>query len=44
MLHMMQRGKEFKANKKVDPFEVYINNPMNTEPIDLITEVNFPIK
>lgn len=44
MLYMMQRGKEFKVDKKVDPFEVYVNSPQDTAPNDLITEVYFPVK
>lgn len=40
----MQRAKEFKHNKKVDPFEVYRNNPMEVEESELLTEVNFATK
>lgn len=43
--YMMQRGKEFKHNKKIDPFEVYKNSPMNTDnPDELITEIHFAVK
>lgn len=42
--YMMQRGKEFKHNKKIDPFEVYKNDPSNTEVDDLLTEVHFAVK
>jgi effector-binding domain-containing protein len=42
--YMMQRGKEFKANKKVDPFEVYKNSPGDTAKPDLLTEVYFATK
>ena len=42
MQMMMQRNKEFKQNKKMDPFEVYKNSPYNTANEDLITEVMFP--
>jgi len=44
MQMMMQRNKEFKHNKKQDPFEVYKNSPFNTTNEALITEVMFPIK
>jgi effector-binding domain-containing protein len=44
MLYMMKRGKEIKTNNRIDPFEVYVNSPMDTEPNDLITEVYFPVK
>lgn len=43
MQMMMQRNKEFKHNKKQDPFEVYKNSPYNTANEDLITEVMFPV-
>lgn len=39
-----QRAKIFKVNKKVDPFEVYLNSPTNTPPNELETIVHFPIK
>ena len=44
MQMMMQRNKEFKHDKKQDPFEVYKNSPYNTESKDLVTEVMFPLK
>lgn len=43
-LYGMQRAKIFKINKKVDPFEVYHNDPANTPAQELLTEVNFPVK
>ncbi len=43
-LYTMQRGKEFKLNKAVDPYEVYMNSPMEVAPNELITEIHFPIK
>lgn len=43
-LYNMQRGKEFKQNKKTHPFEVYINNPQEVAEKDLITDVNFAVK
>lgn len=43
-LYAMSRNKEFKPNKKIDPFEIYLNNPQNTAPNELITEVCFPVK
>ncbi|MFD1550684.1 hypothetical protein DNU06_06240 [Putridiphycobacter roseus] len=42
MQMMMQRNKEFKQNKKMDPFEVYKNSPFHTPSEELITEVMFP--
>lgn len=43
-LYSMHRNKKFKMNKSVDPFEVYVNDPGNTDPKDLITEVHFAMK
>ncbi|MFY0605711.1 MAG: SRPBCC family protein [Cyclobacteriaceae bacterium] len=43
-LYNMQRGKEFKLNKKVDPFESYVNSPMEVDEKQLVTEVHFPVK
>lgn len=43
-MYAMHRNKEFKINKNVDPFEIYMNNPMEVDRKDLITEVNFPVK
>lgn len=42
--YMMQRGKEFKGNKKVDPFEIYKNDPTETPKNDRLTQVCFPVK
>ncbi|MDB2657073.1 SRPBCC family protein [Crocinitomicaceae bacterium] len=42
--YLRQRGKKFKANKGVDPMEVYLNSPMNTDENDLETEVLFAVK
>lgn len=42
--YMRQRGKKFKANKGVDPMEVYLNSPMDTQENDLETEVLFAVK
>lgn len=42
MQMMMQRNKEFKQNKKMDPFEIYKNSPYNTASEELVTEVMFP--
>ena len=41
---MMRRGKEFKGNKKSEPFEFYKNNPKDTDKADLLTEVYFGVK
>jgi len=43
-LYSMQRNKEFKINKNIDPFEIYLNDPSNTPEKELVTEINFPIK
>jgi effector-binding domain-containing protein len=41
---MQQRNKEFKANKKIHPLEFYKNDPSETAPKDLITDVSFVLK
>jgi predicted transcriptional regulator YdeE len=38
-----QRAKKFKVNKKIFPFEVYLNSPVDTPPNLLETEVRFPV-
>ena len=43
-LYTMQRNKEFKQNKKIDPFETYRNMPGDVPDNELITEVHFPVK
>ncbi|MGJ8680391.1 GyrI-like domain-containing protein, partial [Paraglaciecola sp.] len=43
-LYNMQQNKEIKCNKRIHPFEVYLNDPTDTAPDKLITEVNFPLK
>jgi DNA gyrase inhibitor GyrI len=43
-LYTMQRNKEFKIRKDIDPFEVYINMPGEVSDQELITDINFPIK
>ncbi len=43
-LYSMHRNKEFKHNKKIDPFEIYQNNPSDTAPEALITDIYFPLK
>lgn len=42
-MYMMQRNKEFKANKAIPPFETYVNNPGEVEDNELVTEVHFPV-
>lgn len=42
--YSMQRGKSFKANKGVDPMEVYRNDPSETPANELVTEILFPTK
>ncbi len=43
-LYTMQRNKEFKYKKGIHPFEIYLNNPKETNRKDLITEIYFPLK
>ena len=43
-LYNMQRSKVFNSNKKIDPFEVYKNDPGEVPGNELITEVNFALK
>lgn len=41
--YMMQRGKEFKHRKGIDPFEVYMNMPGQVSDEQLVTEIHFPV-
>ncbi|MEO1012308.1 MAG: SRPBCC family protein [Bacteroidota bacterium] len=41
---MMMRNKEFKGVKNYHPVEIYRNDPEDTAPADLITDVSFAIK
>jgi hypothetical protein len=41
--YMMQRSKEFKYRKGIDPFEVYLNMPGQVSDRQLVTEVHFPV-
>ncbi len=41
--YMMQRAKEYKHRKGVDPFEVYVNMPGQVPDEALVTEVHFPV-
>lgn len=43
-LNSMVRSKEFKWDKKIYPFEVYLNDPKSTLPEDLLTAIHFPLK
>ncbi|MEM0938261.1 MAG: SRPBCC family protein [Bacteroidota bacterium] len=43
-LYTMMRNKEIKHNKKVDPFELYVNDPQQTAENELITDLYFPVK
>ena len=43
-IHTMHRNKEFKGRKGIHPFETYGNSPVNTDPKDLISYINFAIK
>jgi effector-binding domain-containing protein len=40
---MMQRNKEFKYRKGIDPFEVYLNMPGEVPNEQLVTEIHFPV-
>ncbi len=42
-LYSMERNKEIKCHKQIHPYEVYLNNPHEVEPNELITEVRFPL-
>lgn len=41
---MHERGRCFRKDKSVDPFEVYENDPGRTAPEDLVTSIYFPAK
>ena len=41
---MMTQNKEIKASRKIHPFETYGNSPADTDPKDLITHINYPLK
>jgi predicted transcriptional regulator YdeE/uncharacterized protein YndB with AHSA1/START domain len=41
--YMMQRGKEYKSRKGIDPFEVYVSMPGQVPNDQLVTEVHFPV-
>ena len=42
--HMHARGKIFRQNKKIYPFEIYENDPRETDEKDLVTVIHFPVK
>lgn len=41
---MYQRSKKFKPLKKAPPFEIYLNNPMDTPETELKTKVMYPVR
>lgn len=43
-IHAMHRNKEIKGRKDIHPFETYGNSPVNTDPKELISYVNFAVK
>ena len=43
-LYSMHRNKEFKPLKNIHPFETYGNSPKDTDPLDLISRIHFPIR
>ncbi|MEL7144827.1 MAG: SRPBCC family protein [Bacteroidota bacterium] len=40
----IERSKEFKLNKKIHPFETYLNDPADVAANELVTEIHFPAK
>ena len=44
MAMMLQRNGKHKANKAATNYEVYVTDPQETEPKDLVTEIYIPIK
>jgi predicted transcriptional regulator YdeE/uncharacterized protein YndB with AHSA1/START domain len=43
-IYTMHRNKEIIGRKGIHPFETYGNSPMDTDPKDLITHINFAVK
>lgn len=43
-IEMHARAKKFKKNKSVNPMEIYLNTPIDTDEKDLITEVQIAMK
>jgi len=43
-IYTMHRNKEIKGRKDIHPFETYGNSPVDTDPKELITHINFAIK
>lgn len=43
-LYTMQRSKEIPVNKKIHPFEAYLNNPNEVDAKELVTRIHFPLK
>ena len=41
---MMLRNKEFKHQKRIDPFEIYVNDPATTPENELVTDICFATK
>ena len=42
--YSMKQNKKFKLNKGIDPFEVYENDPAETDAKELVTAIHFPVK
>ena len=40
----MQQNKTIKVNKKIHPFETYLNTPEEVSDKELVTEVHFALK
>ncbi len=43
-LYSMERNKELKCKKGIHPFEIYVNNPQEVAPKELITDINFALR
>ncbi len=43
-LYSMERNKELKCKKGIHPFEIYVNNPQEVAPKNIITDINFALK
>lgn len=41
---MRDRTKVFTANKRIDPFEIYLNDPTGVPESDLVTVLHFPVR
>lgn len=44
MMSMMVRNKVVKQNKTIAPFEIYVSNPQNVDPYELVTNIVYAVK